>query len=238
MKEADMPNRFQQSLLLAAASLAIQNNVQAAADQPDVAARYVTTVCAHPCQTPEFRQWLFWRGADRVEIRDGANALGELWKRDAHGRVSYTYLEPAHKRGIEYTATDLKIIDHRRPWPALAGIVAPAELDKLAPAGEAEVLGRRALVYRGRLGNGQLEVLWLPDLKLAARVTHTATDRRTVHELQAFLTDQDALSATTDAQLAEYRLVDFADLGDMEASPGMAWLKQVVAAPGHPAHDH
>ncbi len=105
-------------------------------------------------------------------------------------------------------------------------------------AGEAEVLGRRALAYRGRLGNGQVEILWLPDLKLAARVTHTAADRRTVHELQAFLTDQDALSATTDAQLAEYRLVDFADLGDMETSPGMAWLKQVVATPRHPAHDH
>ncbi len=233
-----MSNSLQRSLLLAAASLAVQNNVQAAPDPQEVAARYLTTVCARPCQTPESRQWLFWRDANRVEIRDAANALGELWRRDARGRVAYTYLEPAHQRGIEYSATDLKIIDYHRPWPALAGIVAPAELEKLAPAGEAEVLGRRALVYRGRLGNGQVEILWLPDLKLAARVTHSTSDRRTVHELQAFLTDQDALSATTDAQLAEYRLVDFADLGDMETSPGMAWLKQVVAAPGHPAHDH
>lgn len=233
-----MSNSLPRTLLLAAASLAIQSHAQAAADPQDVAARYVTTVCGQPCQTPESRQWLFWRGPDRVEIRDGTNALGELWKRDARGRVRYTYLEPAYQRGIEYSATDLEVIDFRRPWSALTGLVAPTELDRLVSAGETEVLGRPARIYRGRLSNGQVEVLWLPDLKLAARVTHTSTDRLTVHELQAFLTDQDAPSATTDAQLADYRLVDFADLGDMETSPGMAWLKRVVAAPGHPAHPH
>ena len=78
-------------LLLLLAGLA-QGQALYAAEPPataDVAARYTTTVCGQPCGTPHARQWYFWRGANRVEIRDAGNALGELWKRDGRGRGIY-----------------------------------------------------------------------------------------------------------------------------------------------------
>ena len=227
-------------LLLLLAGLA-QGQALFAAEPPataDLAARYATTVCGQPCDTPHTRQWYFWRGANRVEIRDAGNALGELWKRDGRGRLSYTYLEPAAKRGIEYNPTDLKIIGQTRSWPRLAGVVDPADLAKLEPAGETEVLGHKAVVYRGALEGKQTEIVWLPDLALAARASYTSPQGRTVSELQAFLSGPEAPLPLDDSRLADFQLVDFTDVGDMETSPPMAWLKQARAAPGHEHHDH
>lgn len=203
----------------------------------DVSVRYTTTVCATPCKTPESRQWYFWRNADRIEIRDSANALGEIWKQDAKGRISYIYLEPSHQRGIEYNPTDLKIINQKRSWDKLASIVTPAELKELTASGETEVFGHKAVVYSGILTGKNLEVVWVPELQLATRVTHTYPDHQSVTELQAFVTDKDNTTAISDSQLADYQLVDFSDVGDMETAPGMSWLKQALGAPGHTPHD-
>jgi hypothetical protein len=145
-------------------------------------------------------------------------------------------LKPAHRRGIEYTPADLDKIQHRRPWEVLSGIVSPALLAKLALARETKVMGHEAKVFKGRQGDKQLEVVWLPGLQLAAKVTVTVGNRRSVSELRGFLVDTDAPSATIDAQLADYQLVDFADIGDMETSPAAVWLRQ-AAAPGHKHHE-
>jgi len=82
-----------------------------------------------------------------------------------------------------------------------------------------------------------MEVVWLPDLQLAARVSVTDPDRQVTTELKAFL-EGEAPAAISDKALADFQLVDFADVGDMETNPSMTWLKQAMAAPGHEHHDH
>lgn len=224
--------------LFACFTLALFPLASAAPQYEDVAARYVTTTCAIPCDKPQNSSWYFWRGENRVEIRDGSSAVGEIWRRDGKGRLNFVYVEPAHQRGIEYNATDLRIINHKRPWDRLASIVSPAELGKLSPAGDAEVLGHKAQRYSGKIDQRIVEVVWVPDLQLATKVINTYPDRQVTTELKSFLTQQDGVMATSDDQLAEYELVDFADLGDMETNASMAWLKQATAAPGHETHEH
>lgn len=201
---------------------------------PAVAARYLTTECAVPCAEPAQHPWLFWRSENRIEIRDAAGQLGELWTRDARGRVSYVYLEPAQQRGIAYNTTDLKLAGHKRGWEQLAGMIAPDELAGLAAAGETTVNGRTASLYRGKRGDADLEVAWSNELQLALRIVVSHEGRRSVTEWQG----EANAAPTADSQLAAYDLVDFADLGDMETSPDKAWLKQVRAAPGQDAHEH
>ena len=229
---------FMAALLFAFSTLAQSTLASAAPKYEEVAARYVTTACAIPCDKPQSSRWYFWRGENRVEIRDGSSAVGEIWRRDGKGRLNFVYVEPAHRRGIEYNATDLRIIHHKRPWDRLASIVSPAELKNLSPAGDAEILGHKAQRYRGKIDQRTVEVVWVPDLQLAAQVINTYPDRQVTTELESFLTQQDGVMATSDDQLAEYELVDFADLGDMETNASMAWLKQATAAPGHETHAH
>lgn len=225
-------------VLFACSALALTTLASTAPKYEDVAARYVTTACAIPCDKPQNSSWYFWRGENRVEIRDGSSEVGEIWRRDGKGRLNFVYVEPAHRRGIEYNATDLRIIHHKRPWDRLASIVSPSELKKLSPAGDTEVLGHQAQRYRGKIDQRTVEVVWVPDLQLAAKVINTYPDRQVTTELKSFLTQQDGVMATSDDQLAEYELVDFADLGDMETNASMAWLKQATAAPGHETHEH
>jgi hypothetical protein len=220
-------------------TLAFPNLAGAAPTYADVAAHYSTTACAIPCvKPPQINDWYFWRSENRVEIRDATQDVGEIWRRDGKNRLSFVYVEPAHKRGIEYNTTDLRIIHHKRPWEQLASIVSPAELKKLSPAGETEVLGHKAQRYRGKIDQRTVEVVWVPDLQLATKVINTYPDRQVTTELKSFLSKQDGVAATSDDQLADYALVDFADLGDMETNASMAWLKQATAAPGHETHEH
>lgn len=225
-------------LLMAACLLGMQQaDVQAATGTASVAARFTTSTCGNPCDSSRSRQWYFWRGQDRVEIRNVAGSVGEIWKRDPQGRVSFIYLEPAQRRGIEYTPNELNFVHNQHPWEQLASLVSPQALEKLTPSGDAQFLGLPAKLYKGQLAGKQVEVTWLPELQLAARLENIHPDGRTVTELQAFLNDGDKAKAITDRQLQEFLLVDYADVGDLEGDTAMDWLKHSLA-PGHESHHH
>lgn len=228
---------FSPRWVFAFTTLVLSASIQAA-PYKEVAARFVTTTCAIPCDKPQQGSWYFWRSENRVEIRDGSNDVGEIWRRDGKGRLSFVYVEPMHKRGIEYNASDLRIINHTRPWDRLASIVSPDELKNLTLVEETQTLGHKAQRYSGKIDKRTVEVVWVPYLQLATKVTNTYPDRQVTTELKSFLTKQDAVTATTEDRLASYSLVDFADLGDMETLESMAWLKQVSTAPGHEPHAH
>lgn len=220
-------------------TLVFPNLASAAPTYADVAAHYSTTACAIPCvKPPQINDWYFWRSENRVEIRDATQDVGEIWRRDGKNRLSFVYVEPAHKRGIEYNDTDLRILNHKRSWEQLASIVSPAELEKLSRAGETVVLGHKAQLYNGKIDKRTIVVVWVPDLQLAAKVTNTYPDRQVTTEIKSFLNSQDGIAATSDDLLANYELVDFTDLGDMETKESMAWLKHAAAAPGHEKHEH
>ncbi|MGE3298329.1 MAG: hypothetical protein AB7I68_13400 [Porticoccaceae bacterium] len=223
--------------LLGIACLVASASSPAGTDYQAVAAKFSTRTCALPCTQPRSGDWYLWRNENRVEIRSGSGQIGEIWRRDDKGRISLVYVEPAHKRGIAYTATDLRLIGNTRPWERLASIVDPAELKNLEPVGETEFLGHKAQRYKGDLDKRAVEVVWIPHLQLAAQVINTYPDHQVTTELQSFLTGQESSTALSEAELADYQLVDFADVGDMETTPSMAWLKQ-SAAPGHEHHHH
>lgn len=209
----------------------------AAPQYATVAAKYQTTSCALPCEKSRSGEWYLWRDENRVEIRAGSGRIGEIWRRDGQGRINFTYVEPAHKRGIEYTPTDLKLLGNERAWSKLASIVSPADLEKLTAGGETEILGHKALRYQGIMDKRTVEVIWIPSLQLAARVSHTYADRQVTTELQAFMNDEKGIDAISDQELKSYQLIDYADVGDNETNPAMAWLKR-SAAPGHEHHHH
>lgn len=226
------------TMWLALSLLFISNQASAAPQYVDVAARYSTTSCTTPCEKPQGSDWYFWRGENRVEIRNATQDVGEIWRRDGKKRLSFVYVEPAHKRGIEYNDTDLRMINHKRSWDRLASIVSSTEIEKLRLVDEPEIMGHKAKRYSGKIDNRTVEVVWIPDLQLTAKVMNTYPDRQVTTELKSFLTRQDDVVATSDDQLSNYALVDFADLGDMETKESMAWLKQATMAPGHEVHEH
>ncbi|MBT9461106.1 MAG: hypothetical protein IV084_05535 [Rugosibacter sp.] len=234
---------FKVTMWFALSSMMLSNSASAAPQNAapqyaHVAARYSTTSCTMPCEKPQASDWYFWRDENRVEIRNATQDVGEIWRRENKTRLSFVYVEPAHKRGIEYNDTDLRMINHKRSWDRLASIVSLEEIAKLSSVGETEILGHKAQRYSGKIDKRTVEVVWIPDLQLTAKVVNIYPDRQVTTELKSFLTKQDDAVATSDDQLSSYTLVDFADLGDMETKESMAWLKQATMAPGHDVHEH
>lgn len=203
-----------------------------------LAARFTTSSCTLPCDQPASRDWYLWRAPDRVEIRTASGEVGEIWRRDDSGRIRFVYVEPVHKRGIEYTPADLRIIHHGRSWERLASIVAPAELAQLAPGPALRYLGHPAQRYSGKIGARTLDVVWLPEQQLAAEVTQVERGREVKTVLVSLEPAAIAAAPLTEEALADFQLVDFSDIGDMETNTSMAWLKTVTVAPGHAPHEH
>lgn len=226
------------SILLTLSGMVSSTIAYAAPQYKDAAASFKTTTCSVPCDKPQVSNWYLWRGENRIETRIDSNEVGEIWRRDSKGRISFVYVEPAYKRGIEYNDTDLRMVNHKISWDRLASIVSPVELKKLALTGELEIFGYKAQRYNGKVDNRMVEVIWIPDLQMAAKVVSSYPDRQVTNELKSFLGDHAAVSATSEEELANYQLVDFADLGDMETNETMAWLKKVDTAPGLDHHDH
>lgn len=82
------------------------------------------------------------------------------------------------------------------------------------------VFDRKGEKYAGVLDGIKTEIWWLPKEQLLALVRKTSGGHRVELRLRELrpLT-QTSLQMTGDEQLADYRLIDFADLGDMKYDP-------------------
>ena len=104
------------TMVLAFCGIASSSTALAAPQYQDAAAVFKTTTCSVPCDKPKLSSWYLWRSENRIETRLDSNQVGEIWRRDSKGRLSFVYIEPAFKRGIEYNDTDLRMVHHKPSW--------------------------------------------------------------------------------------------------------------------------
>jgi hypothetical protein len=105
------------------------------------------------------------------------------------------------------------------------------ELDALKLVKKTKVLGHSAELRKGKTDGQNIEVLWLPDENLPARIVRK--DKTGSVELR--LVEITPLSAAKQnpiavEEIANYRQIDAADFGDMENDP---FVKKLMAAEGH-----
>ena len=204
----------------------------AAAEPPALAARYAVRTDT-PGTSAAPGEWLLWREADRVETQAGGR--GDFWQRGPKGTVLLTRLYHPEKRAVEYYPSDLAALGMRPDWGSLAHVIDPRHLGAaLKPAGGRVVLGRAATVYRGALDGRQIEVWWLENEQLPARLEKTLPGGRFVMELREILPIAAAPWRRADA--SAYRAIDYADLGDHENDPFVTALVHGAAAHDHAGH--
>lgn len=209
------------------------------AEWPAVAARYSSQQCALPCKSVTPNVWFFWRKGQQVEMRSADGETGERWIHNAsQNSMEYVYLMPNDKKSIEYTAVDLKLIEKEVSWEKVAGMITTAELKAMTLKEETRWLGYRALRYVGNDKQTEKEVVWIPELKLAAKILQRNAGQESLVKLDAFDDGHWQAKPLTDAQLQDFLRVEYTDIGDMEHSPAYGWLRKAVNAPRLGAHDH
>ena len=223
-----------------AAGAAHAQDGEAPQDKP-LAARYETVGVDRAGRVTQKSDWYLVRTASRIET--AAEGRAEIWERSERGDVSMRRVLRDDQFILEYHPGDLRAMSIEPQWRALGTVVDPHELPKLTRAGSKKALGRTAQVYRSRAGRDRVEVWWIQDVSLPALVKRSG-------ELGTYtmkLVDVRE-SAPSDWPLAshwrteEFRVVDAADLGDLEHDPVVKRImradaaRQVRFAPAH-AHD-
>ena len=152
--------------------------------------------------------------ADIVEYRLPGEPI-RVWLRGSDG-LAHREVFPADARVVEYAPGDLRAIGHAPDWARLRGLVDPGLRERLRTAGVARVDGSEAQRYRGEEGDAKVELDWLQAAGLPARFHSGRGDARIELRLRSLqrLPAAQAFTATGD-----FRVLDYADIGDMERDP-------------------
>jgi hypothetical protein len=185
---------------------------------------------AQPAEEGLVARYLIRRGEQAPEelvvVRTGSlierhfvqRGTRELWRRDAAGELEHLKLFASAQRGVHYTRGDLRTIGGEPRWDELTEFVSPEAREALAPAGETRApTGHRARAFRGAIHGRAARLEYVDELALTARLT-------VGQGKQALRIELVSLSACTPAQCSarvepSIRVLEFADLGDMEYDP-------------------
>lgn len=186
-------------------------------DKP-LAARYETVGVDGAGRITYKSDWYLVRTESRIET--AGEGRTEVWERSERGDVSMRRVFRDEQFILEYHPGDLRAMNIAPKWRALGTVVDPDELRTLAPTATRKVLGRSAQVYRSGAGRDRVEVWWIEEVGLPALVKRTGD--LGVYTMKLVEIRESAPSNwpleghwRTDA----FRVVDAADLGDLEHDP-------------------
>lgn len=210
---------------------------------PALAAEFETTVVSdhdkedeHQQQAPseQNHHWRFWRSSKQIQTYSEQDNSGEVWSKTANGEITYQRLFHAQQQLIEYFPGDLKAIGSQLDWPMLAILLTRKMIDDLVCTDDIDSLGRRIQHCHSRSEPEHLQIDWLPQEQLPASITLTEHNQRmTSRLLTSYPLDK---SPWTEPSSSDYRLIDFADLGDKENDP---FIKSILPKiKGGTSHHH
>ena len=183
-------------------------------------------------KAPEKWEWFLWRREARVETRETLGGAGEVWERDAAGRVGgHLKVFHAERRVIEYVPGDLAALGATTEWDTVTSVFPEARLASLRRVGDAQVLGRAAVRYAGRLGAAEYDVTWIPSLRLPGAVRKAADGQflsfrlREVHPFAA--------SPWAPPDASSYQVTEFSDVGCGSTDPFLRRFHAYLASANH-----
>jgi hypothetical protein len=201
----------------------------------EVACRYEMKVIPHDkTVVPSSKSWFFFRKQNIIQTQDESGDYGELWERTASGGIQYRKLYPRDKTAVEYMPADNPANNMSFDWFKLSAMLSLQELTALKPVKKTRVLGHSAELRKGITDGQSIEMLWLPEENLPAKIIRK--DKSGSLELRLF--EITPLSAADRKPLEveeinNYRQIDAADFGDMENDP---FVKNLMAAQAHHHH--
>ncbi len=186
---------------------------------PEIAALYESTTQTVDAHHPAVKTsaWRLWRQTNKIEMQGLNTPTGEVWTRLKDGEVAYTWLLHSKQFAINYAPSDLKAIQNNPKWMTKVSIISPELLNKLTLQSKSKAFDYVSETYSGSVGQYQLEIVWLPELKIPASIKQSTNQEITQVKLKQVYPLSEAPWQRLDA--SRYEDMDFADIGDNEAHP-------------------
>lgn len=218
-------------LCFSTVSFAESNNEPQATE---VACHYVTKLIPQSKTNASSNDWFFWRNPSMIQTLDADGDHGELWQKTANGSIQYRKLYHADKTAVEYMPADMPTNNMNFDWLKLSSMLNQQELDALKPVKKTKILGHNAELRKGKVGTQSIEVVWLLDENLPARILRKDQTSR----VELNLVDMTSLSSAHKKPISvedinNYRQIDAVDFGDMENDP---FVKKIMQTEGHHHH--
>ena len=105
-----------------------------------------------------------------IQTQDADGDHGEIWERTANGSIQYRKLYHADKTAVEYMPADMPTNNMNFDWSQTSSMLSQQELDALKPVKKTQFLGRNAELRKGKTKGQTIEVLWLSDENLPAKI--------------------------------------------------------------------
>lgn len=205
-------------------------------------AQFETTECARPCKKPAKHSWWMWRTPEKVELRKVASANSELWTLEA-GKTNYAFLMHDEKKLIDYSNTDLKMLDQSmdaNKWEAVTTLVTQKELANMRKKSlKRQYQGLSLTQYDGKIKGVEAHITWIPALQVPLKITYVYPKHQLTVNLMSHGEQAASVTAVTEQALLTYERIDYTDIGDMEHSANAkVWLSKAIDAPGIHSHHH
>lgn len=172
-------------------------------------------------------EWYLWREADSVETANPATAQNTIWQRTAPNDYSYRRIFHNDRRVVEYTPGEIRTRNATPDWAKLASVISPQLLDELKRSGKKTAFGQSAVHYTGKVGGQKVDLWWLEQAQLPARLQMSGNGQQMTMVLKDLYAKSPAGWPRVDEdKIAAYGLIDAADFGDMESDPFVARLLQ------------
>ncbi|MCK6407004.1 MAG: hypothetical protein L6Q60_13440 [Rhodocyclaceae bacterium] len=199
------------------------------ANLPPLAARYDLR------EAGKQTDWYFWREQDRIEILTAAVGQSVIWERLGAEGYQFRRVFNEEQKVIEYVPGELRTRHAEPDWEKLSSIVSPHLLERLKRGPSKTLFGQRAVRYSGKVDGQAIELWWLERDQLPATLRiGDAKSGRSMHLRELHAESPGHWPRATEARIANYAMIDAADLGDMEYDPFVARL---LKAEGH-EHAH
>jgi hypothetical protein len=197
----------------------------------EVACHYVTKLIPHGKTKASSNDWFFWRNPSMIQTLDSDGDHGELWQKTTNGSIQYRKLYHVDKTAVEYMPADMPTNNMNFDWLKLSSMLNQQELDALKPVKKIKTLGHNAELRKGKVGDQNIEVVWLLDENLPARILKkdkTGSVELRLVEITLLTTAHKKPIAVED--INNYRQIDAIDFGDMENDP---FVKKVMQTKEH-----
>lgn len=172
-------------------------------------------------------EWYLWREASSVETANPATGQNTIWQRTAPDDYSYRRIFHKDKRVVEYSPGEIRTRNATPDWAKLASVISPQLLDELKRGGKKTAFGQSAVRYTGSVGGQKIDLWWLEQSQLPARLQMSSKGQQMTMVLKdLFAQSPTGWPRVDEDKIAAYGLIDAADFGDMESDPFVARLMQ------------
>lgn len=192
-----------------------------------------TTSTTHAGTATADAHWRLLRESGRVELLHLNSNTSEIWNETSNDLWFYQKVFHNDQQVIEYSPVDLNVLGMQPQWLSLALAINPKVLSAMGSGKPGKPLyGWKTEKYKGQVKGATYEILWLPELAIAARVKCTEGKAITVTEMQKPFLMTESPWQTMD--ISRYRFIDYSDLGDMERDPFVIKIQGDILG----GHDH